>query len=195
MLDRTWRKLSILYASADRFGLFHFAANRSQRVVGRQGRNVGACGCRTRSTCRHLLSLPTRSPRNAGRHTRISEIARAVQRRCCRGTAPCHPLRYARRIGATGPSRRTLDKLGIPRTTFYRWYDRYLSGGPEALKDRSPRPSRVWNRIPEPVCEKIKDLALQERDLSPRELAVRFTDTENILCQRLRFIASSRPTT
>jgi transposase-like protein len=76
------------------------------------------------------------------------------------------------------PTRRTLDKLGIPRTTFYRWYDRYLAGGPEALEDRSPRPSRVWNRIPEPVREKVKNLALQESDLSPRELAVCFTDTE-----------------
>ena len=80
--------------------------------------------------------------------------------------------------GSHLPTRRTLDKLGIPRTTFYRWYDRYLSGGPEALEDRSPMPSGVWNRIPEPVREKIKDLALKESDLSPRELAVRFTDTE-----------------
>ena len=38
--------------------------------------------------------------------------------------------------GSHLPTRRTLDKLGIPRTTFYRWYDRYLSGGPEALEDR-----------------------------------------------------------
>jgi transposase-like protein len=76
------------------------------------------------------------------------------------------------------PTKRTLDKLGIPRTTFYRWYDRYVSGGPEALEDRSPRPSRVWNRIPELVREKIKDLALKESELSPRELAVQFTDTE-----------------
>ena len=28
------------------------------------------------------------------------------------------------------PTKRTLDKLGIPRTTFCRWYDRYLAGGP-----------------------------------------------------------------
>ena len=26
---------------------------------------------------------------------------------------------------------RTLEKLGIPRATFYRWYDRYRDGGPE----------------------------------------------------------------
>ncbi len=25
------------------------------------------------------------------------------------------------------PVRRTLDKLGIPKTTFYRWYNRYLA--------------------------------------------------------------------
>ena len=26
------------------------------------------------------------------------------------------------------PAKRTLDKLGIPRATFYRWYDRYRDG-------------------------------------------------------------------
>ena len=35
--------------------------------------------------------------------------------------------------------KRTLDKLGIPRTTFYRWYERYQIGGPEGLEDQSPR--------------------------------------------------------
>ena len=37
------------------------------------------------------------------------------------------------------PVKRTLEKLGIPRATFYRWYDLYQSGGPEALDDRSGR--------------------------------------------------------
>ena len=74
---------------------------------------------------------------------------------------------------------RTLEKLGIPRATFYRWYDQYQTGGPEALDDRSPRPDRVWNRIPDDIRERIKILALDEPALSPRELAVRFTDTES----------------
>jgi RNA-directed DNA polymerase len=74
------------------------------------------------------------------------------------------------------PARRTLDKLGIPRATFYRWYDRYRTGGPEALADHRSRPDRVWNRIPDDVRGKIIDLALQIPELSPRELAVRFTD-------------------
>ena len=76
------------------------------------------------------------------------------------------------------PVKRTLKKFGIPRATFYRWYDLYQNGGPEALDDRSPRPDRVWNRIPDAVRERIKALALDEPALSPRELAVRFTDTE-----------------
>jgi transposase-like protein len=77
------------------------------------------------------------------------------------------------------PAKRTLDKLGIPRTTFYRWYDRYLVDGLAALKDKSPKPGRVWNRIPDDIREKVIDMALEEADLSPRELAVRFTDTQS----------------
>jgi transposase InsO family protein len=77
------------------------------------------------------------------------------------------------------PVKRTLEKLGIPRATFYRWSDLYQSGGPEALDERSPRLDRVWNRIPDAVRERIKNLALDEPALSPRELAVRFTDTES----------------
>jgi transposase InsO family protein len=74
------------------------------------------------------------------------------------------------------PVRATLDKLGIPRATFYRWYDAFQCGGPEALADRPSRPSRVWNRLPAEIREQIVALALDEPELSPRELAVRFTD-------------------
>jgi len=76
------------------------------------------------------------------------------------------------------PVKRTLDKLGIPKTTYYRWYDRYLAFGEAGLADRSPHPGRVWNRIPDEVRERIVKLALDEPELSPRELAVRFTDTQ-----------------
>jgi putative transposase len=77
------------------------------------------------------------------------------------------------------PARRTLEKLGIPRATFHRWYDRFLTGGVDALEDRRPRPKRVWNRIPENVRKRIIDMALNRPELSPRELAVTFTDAES----------------
>jgi transposase InsO family protein len=76
-------------------------------------------------------------------------------------------------------ARRTLAKLGIPRTTFYRWYDRYLQRGEAGLKDQSPKPKHVWNRIPDEVRRKVVKLALKETELSPRELAVTFTDKES----------------
>ena len=74
------------------------------------------------------------------------------------------------------PARHTLEQLGIPRRTFYRWYERYLVGGPEALADRPSAPSRVWNRIPSHIHDQIIEMALEQSELSPRELAVRFTD-------------------
>ena len=77
------------------------------------------------------------------------------------------------------PVRHTLAKLGIPAATFYRWYDRYSRDGPEALNDRSPRPDRVWNRIPDGVRDNLIELALDQPALSPRQLAVRFTDTKS----------------
>ena len=88
------------------------------------------------------------------------------------------------------PVRRTLAQIGVPPTTFYRWYDRYVEHGPEGLEDRPSRPSRVWNRIPDAVRDRIVELALSEPDLSPRELAVRFTDTEKYFVTSVRVSAA-----
>ena len=90
------------------------------------------------------------------------------------------------------PTRQTLEKLGIPRRTFARWYARYLDGGPEALEDRPSAPSRVWNRLPENVRKQIIDMALEESELSPRELATKFTDEKQYFVCEPRFIACSR---
>ena len=74
------------------------------------------------------------------------------------------------------PARRTLAKLGIPKTTFYRWYDRYRAFGEAGLEDRRAGPRRSWNRIPDKVRREVLDMALEWPELSPRELAVTFTD-------------------
>src|SRR5262249_6188964 len=68
--------------------------------------------------------------------------------------------------------------IGIPRSTFYDWYGRYQEGGIEALEDGKPRPRRIWNKIPDKIRTAIVNLALEEPDLSSRELAVNFTDTK-----------------
>ncbi len=76
------------------------------------------------------------------------------------------------------PAKQTLDMLGVARRTFYRWYDRYLEHGEDGLADRAPLPRLVWNRIPDEIRDKLVELALDEPELSPRELAVTFTDTK-----------------
>jgi transposase InsO family protein len=80
--------------------------------------------------------------------------------------------------GSSLSVRRTLAEIGLPRSTFYAWYKRYLEGGPEALEDRKPRPRAVWNRIPERIRAQVIETALVHTELSPRELAYRMTDRE-----------------
>ena len=74
------------------------------------------------------------------------------------------------------PVKKTLDMLCIPRTTFYRWYDSYLAGGLDGLADRSPSPGLVWNRIPEAKRNDLIEFALEYEALTPRELAIKYTD-------------------
>ena len=74
------------------------------------------------------------------------------------------------------PTRQTLKMLGIPSSTYYDWYARWCDGGLDALADRSPRPRSVWNRIPDKVREDVVDFSLEHEDLTPRELAVKYTD-------------------
>ena len=87
------------------------------------------------------------------------------------------------------PARRTLEKLGVSRTTFYRWCDLYQSGGPEALEDRSPRPDRVWNRIPDNVRGQIVQLAWMSRSCRHGSWRRASPTRKDILSPRPRSIA------
>jgi putative transposase len=74
--------------------------------------------------------------------------------------------------------RRTLRELGIERSTFYSWYQRYAVHGAAPAVAGAPATGRCWNRISEPVRARVVALALEHTELSPRELACRMTDTE-----------------
>src|ERR1700677_270108 len=86
--------------------------------------------------------------------------------------------------------RRTLAQLGIPRSTFYAWYERYLARGAGALEDCQPAPRRVWNKLPDTVAGAVLELALKEPALSPRELAVFFVDEQRYFVSEHRSIGS-----
>ncbi len=74
------------------------------------------------------------------------------------------------------PAKQTLAMIDIPSSTYYQWYARWVEGGLDALADRSPRPKSVWNRIPDEIREDVVEFALEHEDLTPRELAVKYTD-------------------
>ena len=78
--------------------------------------------------------------------------------------------------GSHLPTKQTLDMLGIPRSTFYRWYDLYLEDGLDGLSDKSPYPNSVWNRIPDGHRNDLIEFALEHEALTTRELAVKYTD-------------------
>jgi hypothetical protein len=90
-----------------------------------------------------------------------------TRRRLCR---ICSSIRYADRPHGL--------ERGSARFRARRLKDNHRDPELEARNDRSPRPDRVWNRVPDVVQDRIIMLALDEPTLSPRKLALRFTDTQ-----------------
>ena len=76
------------------------------------------------------------------------------------------------------PVSQTLRRLDINKSTFYNWLQRYRCAGDEALTDKHSGPNRAWNQLPESRQIAVVDLALSEPELSPRELAVKYTDEQ-----------------
>ncbi len=74
------------------------------------------------------------------------------------------------------PIRNTLRQLDIHKSTFYIWLHRYQEHGVDGLEDRKPTPTVAWNQIPTDHRDAIIDLALDKPALSPREIAVSYTD-------------------
>ena len=74
------------------------------------------------------------------------------------------------------PKRTTIAELGLSRSTFDRWQRRYRAQGEAGLVDRKPEPGAVWNRLRPAEQTAILETALQQPDLSPRELACQVTD-------------------
>ena len=76
--------------------------------------------------------------------------------------------------------RKTLAELGVPRSSFYRWYQRYQQEGFEGLLNKKPRQKQFWNRIPGQVREQVVELALKHPEMSPRQLAWHFVDERGL---------------
>ena len=75
--------------------------------------------------------------------------------------------------------RKTLAHLDIHRSTFYSWLQRYRDKGVDGLNDMKPVTDSAWNKIPAVHRTAIIDMALADPQLSPRELAVTYTDDKS----------------
>ncbi len=74
------------------------------------------------------------------------------------------------------PVKKTPDQIGVSRPTFLSLV-RSVSAVCRCGAGRPGGSSgRVWNRIPAQVCDQVLEIALDQQELSPRELAVTFTD-------------------
>ena len=71
---------------------------------------------------------------------------------------------------------RTLRELGVSRSTFYAWYERYREHGDAGLEPGKPATRRHWNRIPQRERARVIEAALADPEKSPRELAWQMTD-------------------
>ena len=72
--------------------------------------------------------------------------------------------------------KQTLTRLDINPSTFYNWLKRFYAKGVDGLEDRKPSPKTAWNKIPDEHYDAMLKLALDKPALSPRELAVNYTD-------------------
>lgn len=78
-----------------------------------------------------------------------------------------------------GKREEVLKKLGISRSTYYKWRDAYKKGGLEGLKKDKTIARWIWNRLSPPEIEKVVEIAKLHPELSSRLLAVKITDNED----------------
>ena len=95
----------------------------------------------------------------------LGRIARSASRWPAAGSCCCSCCR--RSFGVC----RTLAKIGVSRSTFYRQYDLYRRFAEAGLKDRRAAPKRpAWNRITDHVRTEIIEMPPEWPELSPREV-------------------------
>jgi len=72
--------------------------------------------------------------------------------------------------------KKTLEEIGVSRSTFYEWYKRYQEEGYEGLRNRNRSPCQVWNTIPEWERQRVVQIAREYPEKSCREVACHITD-------------------
>jgi hypothetical protein len=99
------------------------------------------------------------------------------------------------------PQRRCLVSLGILRQTFYRWYERFRTGGPDALADSHPGPIASGTASPmrckgaSSICRwKCRNSRRANwRCALPTKEAISFQKIRSIACRNPAISSQDRP--
>lgn len=75
---------------------------------------------------------------------------------------------------------RTLQQLGINKSTFYNWYHLYQQSGLEGLYPLRSSNRQRWNSIPQEQKNLVVEVALEYPELSPRELSCKLCDAQQL---------------
>ena len=76
------------------------------------------------------------------------------------------------------PIRQTLRQPDIGKSAFYSWLKRYQDNGIDGLEDQKPSAVAAWNKVPQDHRDSVIELALDKTELSPREIAISYTDQQ-----------------
>ena len=87
-------------------------------------------------------------------------------------------LKIIRQVESSPNISNTLQRLGINRSTYYRWKHNFKLFGSMGLSDIKPTVHKRWNQLKPDEEEKIYELALFKPDYSCRQLAWYITDHE-----------------
>lgn len=71
-----------------------------------------------------------------------------------------------------------LQRLGIPKSTYYRWKHRFRSLGFKGLKDQKPKRNGSWNKLMPQQQDKILEIATFHPAWTSRQIAFYISDYE-----------------
>jgi putative transposase len=75
---------------------------------------------------------------------------------------------------------KTLQQLGIHKSTFYNWYKIWKDQGIEGLEPSKNKSRQRWNTIPQEERNLVVSVALEFTNLSARELSCKISDERKI---------------